>query len=482
MNWITVGSILCAFVSFVVPPIVSAQPRCDLDDSITECWDRYNGAGPVVVNQNAQEHAKLVAAQTRAEPTGAETGEVDFASATRDFLPLLSLVGLISQSEEGDSGEGAAAFDVNLPFLNTEQRRNLKIRLLVNTKVEVAEAVAAALPEETREELLEQLEEDVNDSDEYTLSLTYNHDNGTYGRSFGPHRQEFAALARTAQESVSTAAANASADAFNALLQSYQDTTGFDPSQPIREWTDSETQNRVILRTVETAAREAAGLDAGLSSALRAARLDRFAELLANQPQFHVTIDSRSRPTLAGGDELRGKVTYEWSRINLNQALADPSCADLSTAAGRADECLAEYIDYVEANAEAIDHALRVSFSGEYVEIDEQPVDLTAVGLDPITVEGSYKRVLALTVSRNWGDDPSAGQPIRWDFQGRYEDVSDDPLRRDRGVATLTLSKKIGGVSFPVAFVYANHSEFLTDVDDKFSAHLGVKFDFSAGR
>jgi hypothetical protein len=33
-------------------------------------------------------------------------------------------------------------------------------------------------------------------------------------------------------------------------------------------------------------------------------------------------------------------------------------------------------------------------------------------------------------------------------------------------------------MSFPFALVWANHSEFLSEVDEHVSAHLGVKFDF----
>ena len=50
------------------------------------------------------------------------------------------------------------------------------------------------------------------------------------------------------------------------------------------------------------------------------------------------------------------------------------------------------------------------------------------------------------------------------------------PRRRDRLVASLTLTRKIGGLTVPFGIVYANHAEFLPDVDHQLSAHLGLRF------
>lgn len=477
-------ALAACFVALVaaVPEGARGQQRCELSQTLQECWDLYNDPSEPEAEQARNEEAEnLVAAATqktgedaRAAATGAETGGSNFASTTKDFLPLFTLAGLLSESED-EGGEGTAVFDLNLPFLNAEQRRNLKIRLRVDTEVELSEAVMMALPEETRSELAETLLEDLADTDEYSLSLTYNADNRSHGRSFGLHRSEFAALARRARRQVSTAAADSHNKEFQELVQRHPEQA----TKPIGQWqgiTDAE-KILLLLRT-EAAAKAAADLDAAMSTALQASHLDRFADLLANQPQFHVTAAWKPRETLSGGDELSGKATYEWSKVNLNGALDDPSCSDTSDEANAA-ACLETYIAYVDANGEAIDNSLRFTASFEYSDIDEQRVDLSAVDLDPITIDGSSKRILAATISRNWGDVPAVGQPIRWDFEGRCEDVSDDPLRRDRCIATLTVTKKIGDVSFPVAFVYANRSEFLTDVDEQFSAHLGVKFDFS---
>ena len=111
------------------------------------------------------------------------------------------------------------------------------------------------------------------------------------------------------------------------------------------------------------------------------------------------------------------------------------------------------------------------------MDIQGEKFDLPAHGLTGLKLEAAKK----LIVSAGWGrtfPDPTGGaEPLRLDFVGRYENVSNDPMRRDRGVATLTVTRKFNGVSVPFGIVYANHGEFLGDVDRQFSAHLGLKFD-----
>ena len=46
---------------------------------------------------------------------------------------------------------------------------------------------------------------------------------------------------------------------------------------------------------------------------------------------------------------------------------------------------------------------------------------------------------------------------------------------------TYELTRKVGNLSIPFGIVYANHGEFLGDVDARLSAHLGLKFNMSGG-
>lgn len=475
-----------AFVLLFAGPAL-AQTPCTLADTIQTCWDRYNdtaepAAADAAVAGRAEVAGAEIATEVPKKATGVDTGGLNLASTTKNFLPLFVFAGLLSGSGDASSGD-TAVFDVNLPFLNTQQRRNLKVRLLADTDPQVSEAVKMKLPEDERDALTKSLGEGLSDVDDLAVSLTYNWEDATHGRSFKLYRKRFGTLARAALMPISTDRANAANKTLIALVtrdlpnstQSFQNWTRNDPNDPNKRVALSDLEKMAALHETEAAAKAAADLDASFSRALRTAGLDKFAALVANQPQLHVEAKLRSRDPVVGGDETSAKVTYEWSSINLNGALSDASCRDHEE---EVSECLEAYQQYITTYGHAIDRGLRVAFSGEYVDIDDQRIDLSASALEPILIEGSSKVIVAFSVSGNWTGAGEAGEPARVDFEAKWEDVSDDPMRQDRAVATLTVTKKIGNLSVPLGLVYANRSEFLTGVDEELSAHVGLSFDF----
>jgi hypothetical protein len=72
----------------------------------------------------------------------------------------------------------------------------------------------------------------------------------------------------------------------------------------------------------------------------------------------------------------------------------------------------------------------------------------------------------------------SADYDSRLDVVAKYEDYSDDPSRRDRFIATATLTTQLSGISVPVVLVYANHDVYLPDFDKSLTAHIGLQYRF----
>ena len=173
-------------------------------------------------------------------------------------------------------------------------------------------------------------------------------------------------------------------------------------------------------------------------------------------------------------------MSYEWSRVNLTRALRhrvkDSKCPE-ETGSGPT-FCLNDYASYVGDYGEQIDRALRVTVSAELAETDARSVDLSAIELDPLTFDRVKHQIYSLAVGGNLRQPVGDGEPPRLDFEFRYEDLSDDPTKQDRGIATLTLSKKIGKLTLPVSLVYANHSEFIGEPDHQLGAHVGLNLDF----
>ncbi|HEV2844901.1 MAG TPA: hypothetical protein VG477_08655, partial [Thermoanaerobaculia bacterium] len=134
---------------------------------------------------------------------------------------------------------------------------------------------------------------------------------------------------------------------------------------------------------------------------------------------------------------------------------------------------LGQYTLFVRKNQDAIARGHRFSFTGEYVDIDEDTIDPGLAGVNPIALESVNRLIL----HAGWSRDFLVGEePVAMDLVAEYQDVSDDRLRRDRGIVTLTLTRQVNNVSIPFGIVYANHGEYLPEVDEKLSAHIGLRF------
>jgi hypothetical protein len=155
--------------------------------------------------------------------------------------------------------------------------------------------------------------------------------------------------------------------------------------------------------------------------------------------------------------------------VNLNAAM-ERCGTDWGSAA-----CL----DWFKKKKEDIEKGYRFSFSGEYADSEGETIDTGLSGVAPIVLESARKLKLSAGLSRKI--PISETEAVKLDLVASYEDVGDDPNRQDRGIASLTFTRKVGMMDIPFSIVYANHGEFLPDVDARLSAHVGLKFNMSGG-
>lgn len=260
------------------------------------------------------------------------------------------------------------------------------------------------------------------------------------------------------------------------------------PAEEIALAQTTERQARGAVDQIRSEWQDAIQLEvehlAELKAAYKKNGLDRYGDLIDNQPQLVAKAKATVRDPLVGGDEYSFSFTYEWSAANLNQAMSASCDKQMDTSSPSAldspvlDACLADYKTYVDENSEAIDKGQRFSFSLEYSEVDAAKADISVLGLADLTAI-DLPESDSLKVRLGWSREfkMSDGEPVLLDLVAEYDDVSNDPARRDRGVATLTVTRKFGGVSVPFGIVYANHGRFLGDVDERLSTHLGLRFD-----
>jgi hypothetical protein len=83
----------------------------------------------------------------------------------------------------------------------------------------------------------------------------------------------------------------------------------------------------------------------------------------------------------------------------------------------------------------------------------------------------------AITYGRDVRVQNDLAQRGRVDLELKYEEVTDDPLRDDRFVGSVTYTQRISEtLQIPISLIYANHADYLTNVDRRLNAHFGISY------
>ena len=478
-----------------------AATRCAVEETPEQCFARLmDQLAPADVNaqlsdQNKQEESAQNA-DLLAKPTGIDTGGVNLGSTTKNFLPLLALSGLLGDAKQSGK-EGTYVFDLNFLVPGLAKDKNAQLQAVVDSQPVVSEALKAQLPAASRDATAKKLADGLGDLDDYTLSFTYNWVDKSHGRGFNQYRNRFQSLAHAVSRPflVPPTAADKLRMLGDAVGKIEKDlrsrhvtipeggllSTTFDDITRLVDPPDPDIARQVEQATEEAAIGEADRLNRH-RQALAKAGLGHFADLLDNQPQLHLSVQRRSLDPVVGGDETSAKLTYEWSLASFNNAMSSDCHRQLdnpdprTVAAATLDGCLAQYTSFVDASLATLKTGTRLSFAVEYDDISKDTIDRPQDGVAGVTLPGAKKLIISAGWSRHFVADPNGGQPMRLDLVAKYENVSNDPTRQDRGVATLTITRQFGNLTIPFGVVYANHGEFLGQVDKQLSAHVGLKF------
>lgn len=210
--------------------------------------------------------------------------------------------------------------------------------------------------------------------------------------------------------------------------------------------------------------------------ALQGTHYFQLANLLNNQPQPQIGMEYAAVTELAGPDEFRAKVSIEggWVNINSFRKYQKNDCskdgADTSTAI-----CLSRYLA-APGVQQALETSARWAATVEYVRRKRYNTVVPDT-----TVNVTEKSVRSWIGSLSWGRylDPfqAVSQLTRLDVIASYEDVSNDPKRQDRGIATATLSRQLSREwVLAVGLVYATKPEFRGAADKDLSLRLGLNY------
>lgn len=485
MKWIARWS-LTLLLALSFSSAIEAEVACDPGETMIECWTRVMKENKSVEAAVTTQETDLIAKEKedlKDKPTGVETGDANLRSNTSDFLPVLALSGLLGNAKEGDA-EGTYVIDLNFLIPSQIKEHNSKLQAVVNSQPQLSDGIKKQLPEDRRDELTKALDEGLGDLSDYSLSYSFNWNDSRHGRGFDQYRSRIAALAFAVARNFKLP--DSAADALRKLGDLSKQVSVNPGEDPFKKpFSAMGAQGTIIQQAVERAIAQELDLLEIHRKAWREAGLGSLGDLLDNQPQLTISAQRRFRDPVAGGDEDSIKISYERGFANFNSALKGGCEKNLETAhpdkVTTLDECLGDFTAYVNGHKDEIKNGGKISFSAEYMNVDEKVFDLSEQELTGLKINAARKLIIKGGWSRLFSSGKDGETPLRFDLVGSYEDVSDDPQRQDRGVATLTITRQFGDIAIPFGIVYANHGEFLGEVDEQFSAHLGLKFDFEPG-
>jgi hypothetical protein len=443
------------FLTVAIASGVAAQqqtPTCDANDTPVTCLNKFL---PSVAAATEQTLSQVAAANT-----GVTNLVSPSTSALKDFLSAFSAS--VESATVTESGN-AITLDTNLPAPLHADAHKLKLQIVIATP-QLDSQIVTALGSNAAQ--INTLENELSSTDDVTGSLSYNPATTRIGRSIAPHGDFFSALV------AATFPPQASID--QARRDAIRAANITDPSLPFSAIADVTARANAIQAFQNTGS--------ALSGALKTTETMRnaFALLLSNQPQAFASALYHYRGELVGPSEYALKATYEASTRNLHSfyklyrtctpdTFRNIAAAEKATTAG---DCLTKLQQYAAplANKES---GARLSFSLEYKKSDARSYALPE-NLGAVTNAESKSTMATLTL----GLVPmgrATSTTGRLDFSASYEDVSGDPLKDDRFVASATYTQKINDMlSIPISLVYANHDQYLSNVNEKLNAHFGL--------
>jgi hypothetical protein len=426
------------------------QPPCQPDDTVRQCWQRYNP------------QLAAAAASVNAEVSTANTGMPGVTSATgsslKDFLSLFSAAVQTATVTENDE---ALTLDWNVPF-DVFGEDTIKLQAIF-TQASLSPEVKTALGDNAAATMT--LTDSLTETDDIQVTATYAPQNAYFGRSIRQHDELLTALLQSA-----------AGDDEKRELQLLAQTTLAGVT------VDSKLQDLdpAVAARIESSARAEQRIAANTQGVIKA-----FATLLGNQPQIYGTAVYHYRNQIAGPTQYSAKFTYEASGNSLNRFLRRNrdrcSIAQISQQANGLDvstTCVGALSAYARqiagdmnagaSNRLAVAFEYKRSAADRFTLTEPAPVSVDTPSSHSLVYSIAYGVPMATTVENREG---------RFDFAVNYEDVSDDPMRTDRLIASVTYSQKLTDtVTLPLSLVYANHADYLPQTDRRVGVHFGLNY------
>ena len=462
----------CGAFALAVSGIAGAQERCTLEQTIRQCYEQLIESvqkKQVDETQGTQEEV-LAEAQTGASAGGAAT------STVADLVPLFDALGLISDS---DSEKGKLTLNLNflLP-VQDDVGHNTQLKLIVNTSPKPFDTLVQAFPETVRAARTDTLQKDIDTFGESELSLTYSLMNGTFGRDYDRYAPMLEPIFLGAIKSVRPPGDMQFLQLLTRLTATLGSAVSTAPDTKIKDLPVDDTVKEQLITAIASNAREVEAIKPLAEAEIKARGLTRLTQLIDQQPQLLFTLGHDIRDDIVGPEKTSATLTFEKTAANLGHFLrtSGASClkGDEVRQGGPAYTTCANALDsYFAGPAKNLNTQMRWKLAASYHRVKKWSY---AAPSDSVS--------LSLPETDRWEVAFGLGRPLlgrrngdRIDVEVAYDsNIDDDTSNKERVKATVTYTRRIGDMDVPFSLVYANKDEFLGEVDQQISLHLGLKF------
>ena len=474
----------CALALCAAPAY--ALEACDPDETLTNCWQRSYQIAKALDASNAVEHgpqrqlaehtaetADLLQKRLLLEPVGVATGLAQ--SATQNLLPNFNLTGTGI-----GKGTDISAVVGNINFaLPTAEANGGQLRVTAIPKPDVAAPVREALTAAGAQ--VGDLEDKLGPKDDLTVETTFALRGFGFGRDLSLYRDELSGLLSGA---FSDRLGSANQHQFEAKLSTcvglgvnlWQLTPATLREQA--EFKANADECSKLLDKLPAYARAHWGTQVAFANARERAHLERFADLVSNQPQLTLTIGHTWRDPLVGASLTSARLSFEMGWVNLNSFKRAAGATCLRTLKPATDDaphsfegdeaCLDAFRHYVE-RGDADRHPEdpirpdirsqdRIAAWIEYARLQDLHFTLPEHNVD-LRIDGASRLAASAGASRTLLTE-GEGLSTRVDAFVRYQHFVSDPVRLDHTVYSVVLTQRIGTLNLPLVLAYSDRSEF----------------------
>jgi hypothetical protein len=295
-----------------------AAAQCVPSMSINQCWDALDASARAASAALAEsEDASRATAVLDADTinTGGQSGGE--GAATDDFNPKMQ-VSADTLDISGDDGGGLALSWADIVFGSDRELDSVGQHHKLVVKLQEAELFEPLANAITDAAVREDIEESLGDFDDVVVDFRLSLDSRRYGRDIQRHSDLIDDIQRATLQPLTAEIDNVfgGVDRVDEFIQRFGlDDDDFD--QPMSQVLDS---NQVLEVVGEASAASAAhaAYTSRYAAAVRDNGLFDLVDLVNNQPQLTLSIESRVRDDLVGPDQSSLKFSYELGRANVN--------------------------------------------------------------------------------------------------------------------------------------------------------------------